>query len=108
MKRLKADLQASRQAEVELRGQVGANASSERAARSELMQLQGINDDLANRVQGLVAARQSDKQNLMSLEKKLNEERRVRAGAEAQLVAERKTKRQEESALQAMASALNK
>lgn len=108
VKRLKADLQASRQAEVELRGQAGANAISERTARSELLQLQGINDDLTSRVQGLVAARQADKQNLASLEKKLNDERRVRAGCEAQLVAERKTKRQEESALQAMASALNK
>lgn len=108
IKRLKADLQASRQTESELRGQMNASNTGERAARSELAQLQGINDDLASRVHGLVAARQTDKQSLAAMEKRLNEERRQRQGCEAQLAAERKKKSQDESALQAMASALNK
>jgi len=106
---LKSELQNSKQCEQELRVQIDNKISSERAARTELAQLQGLNDDLSSRVQGLVAARQNDKQNLAVMEKRLADERRIRLNCEALLANERKNKRQqEESALQAMASAMNK
>lgn len=50
------------------------------------------------RVHGLVSARQSDRQNIANLERKLNEEKKLRLQCESQLVAEKKAKRAEEAA----------
>lgn len=49
VKKLKADLQASRQTEQELRSQLGSLGSSERNIRSELGQLRQENELLQNK-----------------------------------------------------------
>ncbi|EFX75672.1 hypothetical protein DAPPUDRAFT_322995 [Daphnia pulex] len=95
IKRLKADLQASRQSEAELRSQLSQHASGERAIRAELSQVQQDNDSLQAKLHGLVSARQSDKQTLASLEKRLQEERRCRLLVETQLANERRARANE-------------
>ncbi|RWS25876.1 macoilin-like isoform X1 [Leptotrombidium deliense] len=91
IKRLKADLQASRQCELELRGQI----TSLRAENSQLLQ---DNENLQTKLHNLVTARQQDKQNVTQLEKKLIEEKKLKLGLETQLMAERKAKKAEEAA----------
>ncbi|KAL0275614.1 UNVERIFIED_CONTAM: hypothetical protein PYX00_003417 [Menopon gallinae] len=111
VKRLKIDLQSSRQIEQDLRSQLVSVTNCERSAKSELTQLQHHNDDLQTRLHGLVSARQLDKQAMSQLEKKLADERRARGSCEAQLAAERKAKKAEEAAAAqavAIATALNK
>lgn len=49
MKKLKADLQASRQVEQDLRSQIGSLGSTERSIRSELGQLRQENELLQNK-----------------------------------------------------------
>ncbi len=49
VKKLKADLQASRQTEQDLRSQLGSLGSSERSIRSELGQLRQENELLQNK-----------------------------------------------------------
>ncbi|XP_071438913.1 macoilin [Hetaerina americana] len=98
VKRLKIDLQASRQTEQELRCQINVLISGERTVKSELFQLQQNNDDLQTKLHGLVTARQSDKQTISQLERRLHDERRSRGVCEAQLAAERKARKVEESA----------
>ena len=49
MKRLKAELQASRQVEQDLRSQLGSLGSAERSVRSELGQLRQENELLQNK-----------------------------------------------------------
>lgn len=98
IKRLKADLQGSRQSEQELRAQVAVLAAGDRNQRNELSQLHLDNDELQSKLHGLVSARAADKQSMNALERRLAEERRARAGAEAALAAERKAKRAEEAA----------
>ena len=46
----------------------------------------------------MVTRQQQDKQNMSVLEKKVNEERKIRAGIELQLSTERKAKKAEEAA----------
>lgn len=63
------------------------------------------------RLHGLVTARQMDKQTISQLERRLQEERRLRNSCEAQLAAERKAKKAEEAAAAravAIAAAANK
>jgi hypothetical protein len=96
------------------------HASGERAIRAELSQVQQDNDSLQAkyvkvvktlyrdphyllfimllflcRLHGLVSARQSDKQTLASLEKRLQEERRCRLLVETQLSNERRARANE-------------
>ncbi|XP_046407156.1 macoilin isoform X2 [Ischnura elegans] len=98
VKRLKIDLQASRQVEQDLRCQINVLLSGERSVKSELSQLQQDNDDLQTKLHGLVTARQSDKLTISQLERRLHDERRSRGVCEAQLAAERKARKVEESA----------
>lgn len=49
IKRLKADLQASRQTEQELRNQINTLISSDKITRQEMNQLQQDNDNLQNK-----------------------------------------------------------
>lgn len=49
VKKLKADLQASRQVEQDLRSQIGSLGSAERSIRSELGQLRQENELLQNK-----------------------------------------------------------
>lgn len=98
IKRLKADLQGSRQTEQDLRAQVHSLSVGERSFRNELLQLQQDNENLQNKLHNLVTARQQDKASVNQLEKRLQEERKLRTLLEQQLSQERKAKKAEEAA----------
>ncbi|XP_031710168.1 macoilin-1 [Anarrhichthys ocellatus] len=97
VKRLKADLQANRQLESELRSQVSSLSSQDRSLRSELGQLRQDNELLQNKLHSAVQAKQKDKQTISQLEKRLKAEQEARALAEKQLAEERKRKKMEEA-----------
>ncbi|KAL4624149.1 macoilin [Arapaima gigas] len=97
VKKLKADLQASRQSEQELRSQIGSLSSTERNIRSELGQLRQDNELLQNKLHNAVQAKQKDKQAMGQLEKRLKAEQEARATAEKQLAEEKKRKKLEEA-----------
>ncbi|XP_061838392.2 macoilin-1 isoform X1 [Nerophis lumbriciformis] len=97
VKRLKADLQANRQLESDLRCQLSSLSSQDRSLRSELGQLRQDNDLLQNKLHGAVQAKQKDKQTISQLEKRLKAEQEARILAEKQLADERKRKKMEEA-----------
>ncbi|XP_048848553.1 macoilin-1-like [Brienomyrus brachyistius] len=97
IKRLKADLQASRQVEQDLRSQIGSLSSTERSVRSELSQLRQDNELLQNKLHNAVQAKQKDKQTISQLEKRLKAEQEARLAAEKQLAEEKKRKKLEEA-----------
>ncbi|KAJ0008826.1 hypothetical protein NQD34_016241 [Periophthalmus magnuspinnatus] len=97
VKKLKADLQASRQVEQDLRSQIGSLGSAERSVRTELSQLRQENELLQNKLHNAVQAKQKDKQTVGQLEKKLKAEQEARATAEKQLAEEKKRKKLEEA-----------
>ncbi|KAK7898403.1 hypothetical protein WMY93_019256 [Mugilogobius chulae] len=97
VKRLKADLQANRQLESELRSQLSSLSSQDRSLRSELSQLRQDNELLQNKLHSAVQAKQKDKQTISQLEKRLKAEQEARALAEKQLAEERKRKKMEEA-----------
>jgi hypothetical protein len=100
VKRLKADLQASRQTEQELRAQINSLITRQRLdedrLRNEVQELQRDNETLTNKLQGLQSARQQDRQNLSQLEKKVQEEKKLKAGLETQLRQEQEKKRKDQ------------
>lgn len=73
-------------------------ASSDRGTKVEVAQLQQDNENLQTKLHNLVTARQQDKQNMTLLEKKLIEERKLKANIETQLANERKAKKAEDVA----------
>ncbi|KAM8914716.1 macoilin-2 isoform 2-T2 [Spinachia spinachia] len=97
VKKLKADLQASRQVEQDLRSQIGSLGSAERAVRTELGQLRQENELLQNKLHNAVQAKQKDKQAVGQLEKRLKAEQEARGTAEKQLADEKKRKKLEEA-----------
>uniref|UniRef100_A0A8B9KYS2 Macoilin 1 n=1 Tax=Astyanax mexicanus TaxID=7994 RepID=A0A8B9KYS2_ASTMX len=97
IKKLKADLQASRQVEQDLRSQIGSLSSMERNMRSELGQLRQENELLQNKLHNAVQAKQKDKQTIVQLEKRLKAEQEARAAIEKQLADEKKRKKLEEA-----------
>uniref|UniRef100_A0A669EB67 Macoilin 1b n=1 Tax=Oreochromis niloticus TaxID=8128 RepID=A0A669EB67_ORENI len=97
VKKLKADLQASRQVEQDLRSQIGSLGSAERSIRTELGQLRQENELLQNKLHNAVQAKQKDKQTVGQLEKRLKAEQEARAAAEKQLSEEKKRKKLEEA-----------
>ncbi|XP_076179923.1 macoilin isoform X1 [Ptiloglossa arizonensis] len=98
IKRLKSDLQSSRQVEQELRSQINTLQNGERQTKGDIQQLQHDNDQLQSKLHGLVTARQLDKQTMSSLEKRIAEERKQRTSCEASLVSERRARRAAEEA----------
>ncbi|KAJ8334703.1 hypothetical protein SKAU_G00403420 [Synaphobranchus kaupii] len=97
IKKLKADLQASRQVEQDLRSQISSLNSTERSIRSELGQLRQENELLQNKLHNAVQAKQKDKQTISQLEKRLKAEQEARAALEKQLADEKKRKKLEEA-----------
>ena len=95
---MKADLQASRQNELELKGRINSILSKEQGVKAEISQLQQDNENLQAKLHNLVTARQQDKQKHSQLEKKLQEEKKNRSALESQLNLERKAKKFEENA----------
>ncbi|KAK3508341.1 hypothetical protein QTP70_022088, partial [Hemibagrus guttatus] len=96
VKKLKADLQASRQLEQELRSQISSLNSAERNTRSELGQLRHENELLQNKLHNAVQCKQKDKQTITQLEKRLKSEQEARSAAEKLLNDEKKRKKVEE------------
>ncbi|CAG9857973.1 unnamed protein product [Phyllotreta striolata] len=96
-RRLRAELAASRAGEQELRLQVAALTTADKAAKGEMASMQRDVDELQQRLQAAQGAKAADKQTIGMLERRLADERRSRAGVEAQLNQERKSRKQEEA-----------
>ncbi|EDO41096.1 predicted protein, partial [Nematostella vectensis] len=90
LKRVKVELQASRQTEQELRSTMHSLMANERSAKVELSQLKAENDSLQHKIQSLTSSRQQDRSAISSLERKLKSERDARLLAETQLREDRK------------------
>ena len=113
MKRLKCDLQLSRNRENELRDQIVSYMSSkyqltgslitislsnlpsgERGLKSEISSLLVEKSQLEARINSLISARAGEKQTVSSLEKKLAEEKKTRSDYQMKLETERKNKKE--------------
>ncbi|XP_064196951.1 macoilin-1 isoform X2 [Anguilla rostrata] len=99
LRRLKAELQASRQTEQELRSHVCNLTNSERSLRPELSLLRQANQLLQSKILCLVKSKQKDKQASAVLEKKVRVEVEARSAAEKQLTEIQSRKLDEPSAL---------
>ncbi|XP_051951995.1 macoilin-like isoform X2 [Xyrauchen texanus] len=86
MRKLKGELQASRQCEQELRSHISNLTNSEHSLRPEVSLLRHANELLQNKIQCLTKSRQKDKQNCSVLEKKIRMETETRVVVEKQLV----------------------
>uniref|UniRef100_A0A672RS52 Macoilin-like n=1 Tax=Sinocyclocheilus grahami TaxID=75366 RepID=A0A672RS52_SINGR len=85
MRKLKGELQASRQSEQELRSHICNLTNSEHSLRPEVSLLRHANELLQNKIQCLTKSRQKDKQNCSLLEKKIRMETEARVAVEKQL-----------------------
>jgi len=94
VKRLKCDLQLSRNRENELREQIVCYMSSERSLKSEISSLLVEKSSLEARINSLISTRAGEKQTLNSLEKKLAEEKKQRSDFQIKLETERKSKKE--------------
>jgi hypothetical protein len=94
VKRLKCDLQLSRNRENELRDQIVCYMSSERSLKSEISSLLVEKSGLEARINNLISTKAVEKQNLTSLEKKLAEEKKQRSDFQLKLETERKSKKE--------------
>jgi len=94
VKRLKCDLQLSRNRENELRDQIVSYMSNERGLKSEISSLLVDKSQLEARINSLISAKAGDKQTLSSLEKKLAEEKKARSDFQVKLETERKNKKE--------------
>ena len=98
LKKLKVDLQISRNKENELRDQIISYMSSERTLKSEISNLQVEKSVLESRISSLLSTRAGEKATLSNLEKKFAEERRAKTEFQIKLETERKTKKEAASA----------
>jgi len=94
VKRLKCDLQLSRNRENELRDQIVCYMSSERTLKSEISSLLVEKSTLEARINSLISSRANEKQALSALEKKFAEEKKQRSDFQQKLEAERKNKKE--------------
>merc|ERR1712142_432035 len=94
VKRLKCDLQLSRNRENELRDQIVCYMSSERSLKSEISSLLVEKSGLEARINNLISTKAVEKQTLTSLEKKLAEEKKQRSDFQLKLETERKSKKE--------------
>ncbi|XP_057209861.1 macoilin isoform X2 [Triplophysa rosa] len=99
MRRIKGELQASRQSEQELRSHICNLTNSEHSLRPEVSLLRHANELLQNKIQCLTKSRQKDKQNAPLLEKKIRMETEARLSVEKQLAEVRAPKFDEASIL---------
>lgn len=97
IRRLKTELQSSRCTEQELRSQISTLSISDRSAKNELYQLRQENDSLQSKLHKAVTGRQQDKQNLATLERRIQEERKQKVALESQLATEKQRRKNEES-----------
>lgn len=94
VKRLKCDLQLSRNRENELREQIVCYMSSERSLKSEISSLLVEKCSLEARINSLISTRAGEKVTMTALEKKLAEEKKQRGDFQVKLETERKTKKE--------------
>jgi len=94
VKRLKCDLQLSRNRENELREQIVCYMSSERSLKSEISSLLVEKCSLEARINSLISTRAGEKLTMTALEKKLAEEKKQRGDFQMKLETERKTKKE--------------
>jgi chromosome segregation ATPase len=94
VKRLKCDLQLSRNRENELRDQIVCYMSSERSLKSEISSLLVEKSGHESRINSLISSRAGEKQTMTSLEKKLAEEKKQRSDFQLKLETERKSKKE--------------
>ncbi|XP_042177442.1 macoilin [Oncorhynchus tshawytscha] len=107
MRRLKGELQASRQGEQELRSHVCNLTNSEHSLRPEVSLLRQNNDLLQSKILSLTKTKQKDKQISAVLEKKTRAETEARLSIEKQL-AELQAHKLEEAAILARSSLPNR
>lgn len=98
LKKLKIDLQISRNKENELRDQIISYMSSERTLKSEISNLQVEKSVLETRISSLLSTRAGEKASLSNLEKKFADERKQKTEFQIKLETERKTKKDVASA----------
>lgn len=94
VKRLKVDLQISRNKENDLRDQIISSMSSERHLKSEISNMQVEKSVLESRISGLLSTRASEKAAVATLEKKLADERKQKTEFQIKLETERKIKKE--------------
>ncbi|KAJ8391506.1 hypothetical protein AAFF_G00088280 [Aldrovandia affinis] len=99
LRRLRAELQSSKQSEQELRSHVCNLTNSERSLRPEVSLLRQANDLLQNKVLCLMKNKQKDKQTSSLLEKKVRAEIEARTAVEKQLAESQSRKLDEASVL---------
>ncbi|XP_021329040.1 macoilin isoform X2 [Danio rerio] len=104
LRKLKGELQASRQSEQELRSHICNLTNSEHSLRPEVSLLRHANELLQNKIQCLSKSRQKDKQNCSLLEKKIRMETDARVVVEKQLTEVRAQKFDEATILLRSAS----
>ncbi|XP_038824369.1 macoilin [Salvelinus namaycush] len=107
MRRLKGELQASRQGEQELRSHVCNLTNSEHSLRPEVSLLRQNNELLQSKILSLTKTKQKDKQISAVLEKKTRAETEARLSIEKQL-AELQAQKLEEAAILARSSLPNR
>ncbi|XP_038058922.1 macoilin-like [Patiria miniata] len=98
IKRLKADLQASRQVQADLKTQVNNLLSDDQHDKAELEQMKKDYESLQTKLHNLVTQKQQDKQNISRLEQQLKAERDQRTSLETQMREERKNRKAKEAA----------
>jgi len=94
IKKLKVDLQLSRNKENDLRDQIVSFMTGERTLKSEISNLQVEKSLLESRVNVLMSTRAGEKATLSSLERKLAEERKQKTEFQIKLETERKVKKE--------------
>jgi len=94
MKRLRSDLQHSRNRENELRDQIVCYMSSERSLKTEVTSLLVEKSAMEGKINSLLSSRAGEKQAYSALEKKLVEEKKQRTDYQQKLDAERKNKKE--------------
>ncbi|XP_071957097.1 macoilin-1-like [Antedon mediterranea] len=98
IKRLKADLQGSRQNEIEMKAIVKSLRAQEEVIMAEIDQIKKDNEQLQTKLHNLVTQKQQDKLTLSKIEQKWKSEIASRNVVENQLKEERKSKRADEAA----------
>ncbi|XP_040573999.1 macoilin-1 isoform X1 [Lepeophtheirus salmonis] len=93
IKRLKCDLQISRNKENELRDQIISYMSNERNLKSEISNLQVEKSVLDNKISSLLSTRACEKATVSNLEKRLADERKQKTDFQIKLETERKAKK---------------
>jgi len=94
LKKLKVDLQISRNKENDLRDQIISFMSSERTLKSEISNLQVEKSVLETRISSLLSTRAGEKATLSNLEKKFADERKQKTEFQIKLESERKSKKE--------------